>query len=149
MPAKPNKNEMRFAHMVSPYTCTTQSTVERFLDSLIHLELEDPRPEIRKGLFDVLKLLDYSGCDFYDLLPLYIQMDNWREAELLILLSYETEIDDYNFVTRLSAVDPFDIGQQAKVDFTTDKRRPRYVRVLRKKYNEHRGGKKLRYRFKD
>lgn len=74
--------------MVSPYTCTTQSTVERFLDSIIHLELEDPKPEIRKGLFDILKLLDYSGCDFYDLLPLYIQMDNWKEAELLILLSY-------------------------------------------------------------
>lgn len=67
----------------------------------------------------------------------------------LFLKTYETEIDDYDFVTRLSGSDPFHITQQAKVDFTTDKRRLRYARVIRKRYNEHRGGKKLRYRFKD
>lgn len=67
----------------------------------------------------------------------------------LFLKTYETEVDDYDFVTRLSAVDPFDITQQAKVDFTTDKRKLRYARVLRKKYNNHPGRRKLPYRFKD
>ena len=67
----------------------------------------------------------------------------------LFLKTYETEIDDYTFVARLSQVDPFDIAQLAKVDFTTDRRNLRYARVLRKKYNAYPGGKKLRYRFKD
>ncbi|MEY8573609.1 DUF6551 family protein [Oscillospiraceae bacterium 21-37] len=67
----------------------------------------------------------------------------------LFLKTYETEIDDYTFVARLSQVDPFDIAQLAKVDFTTDRRSLRYARVIRKKYNAHPGGKKLRYRFED
>lgn len=67
----------------------------------------------------------------------------------LFLKTYETEIDDYTFVARLSQVDPFDIAQQAKADFTTDRRNLRYARVLRKKYNTHPGRKKLPYRFKD
>ena len=67
----------------------------------------------------------------------------------LFLKTYETEIDDYTFVARLSQVDPFDIAQLAQVDFTTDRRNLRYARVILKKYNAHPGGKKLRYRFKD
>ena len=58
----------------------------------------------------------------------------------LFLKTYETEIDDYTFVARLSQVDPFDIAQLAKVDFTTDRRSLRYARVIRKKYNAHPGG---------
>jgi len=67
----------------------------------------------------------------------------------LFLKTYETEIDDYAFIRRLALVEPYDIVQQAKVDFTTDKWNLRYARVIRLKYNEQRGGKKLPYRFKN
>ena len=67
----------------------------------------------------------------------------------LFLKTYETEIDDYTFVKRLSLFEPFDITQRAKVDYTTDKWNLRYARVLRRIYNKHPGGRHLAYRFED
>lgn len=67
----------------------------------------------------------------------------------LFLKTYETEIDDYLFIHRLFDVNPLDILQKAKEDFTTDYKALRTARVLRKQYNDHAGRKKLPYRFKD
>jgi len=61
----------------------------------------------------------------------------------LFLKTHETELEDYEFIRRLSQVDPAEIIQLAQVD------RPamRYARLIRKKYNEQ-GAKMLPDRFK-
>lgn len=74
--------------MNSPCSCTLQSTIERLLHSLIHLEQENPKPEIHKKLLDFFSLLDYAGCDFYDLLAVYAQISNFTEADLTAMLQH-------------------------------------------------------------
>lgn len=61
----------------------------------------------------------------------------------LFLKTHETELEDYEFIRRLSQVDPAEIIQLAQVD------RPamRYARLIRKKYNEQ-GAKMLPDRFR-
>jgi hypothetical protein len=61
----------------------------------------------------------------------------------LFLKTHETELEDYEFIRRLSQVNPAEIIQLAQVD------RPamRYARLIRKKYNEQ-GAKMLPDRFR-
>ena len=65
----------------------------------------------------------------------------------LFLKTYGSDIDDRAFAARLSAVDPAEILRRSKTDFSTNNRALRCARVLLKKYNSARGGKKLSYRF--
>ena len=65
----------------------------------------------------------------------------------LFLKTYETEVKDHIFVTRLSAVDPEEIIRRGKMDFSTSKSSLRYARVILEKYNGQRGGAKLQGRL--
>lgn len=60
----------------------------------------------------------------------------------LFLKLHEQELDDYEFIRRLSEVDPVEIAQLAHVDSPNI----RYARLIRSKYNEQ-GGKELPERF--
>ena len=66
----------------------------------------------------------------------------------LFLKTYETEIDDRLFISRLSQIDPDEIIRRGKADISTNKTALRCARVLLEKYNGQRGGRKLPYRFK-
>ncbi len=67
----------------------------------------------------------------------------------LFLKTYETELDDDVFIKRLSAIDPEEILQRGKADFSTNKAALRFARVILGKYNnQQHGGRKLPYRFK-
>ena len=66
---------------------------------------------------------------------------------MLFLKTYGSNMDDRAFAARLSAVDPAEILRRSKTDFSTNNRALRCARVLLKKYNSARGGKKLSYRF--
>lgn len=61
----------------------------------------------------------------------------------LFLKAHEQELDDYAAIQRLSAVDPAEIIQLAKVDSPP----LRYARLIREQYNEHASGDELPYRF--
>lgn len=65
----------------------------------------------------------------------------------LFVKTYGNEMDDSFFATRLSMVDPAEIIRRSKADFSTNSRALRCARVLLKKYNSNRGGRKLAYRF--
>ena len=65
----------------------------------------------------------------------------------LFLKTYGSDMDDRAFAARLSSVDPAEILRRSKTDFSTNNRALRCARVLLKKYNSARGGKKLSYRF--
>ena len=65
----------------------------------------------------------------------------------LFLKTYDTELDNANFIKRLSTVDPEEIIRRGKLDFSTSSIALRYARVLLEKYNSQRRGKKLPYRF--
>ena len=65
----------------------------------------------------------------------------------LFLKTYETEISDTRFVTRLSKYSPQEIERCSKNDFTTNKKALRCARVLLECFNAGRGGQKLPYRF--
>ena len=60
---------------------------------------------------------------------------------------FRHDMDDRAFAARLSAVAPAEILLRSKTDFSTTNRALRCARVLLKKYNSARGGKKLSYRF--
>ena len=66
----------------------------------------------------------------------------------LFVKTYETELDDRAFVTRLSQVDPEEINRRGRADFSTNSASLRFARVILEKYNGKRGGRKLPYRFK-
>lgn len=66
----------------------------------------------------------------------------------LFVKTYETEINDKTFVSRLSQADPDEINRRGRVDFSTNSVALRYARVILEKYNGQRGGKKLPYRFR-
>ena len=67
----------------------------------------------------------------------------------LFVKTYETELNDTTFINRLSAIDPDEIIRRGKADFSTNKAALRFARVIWDKYNgQHRGGRKLPYRFK-
>lgn len=61
----------------------------------------------------------------------------------LFLKTYEKELDDYEVIRRLAAIDPAVIIQMARVDTPP----LRYARLIRAKYNEWPSGEKLPYRF--
>jgi hypothetical protein len=61
----------------------------------------------------------------------------------LFLKTYEKELDDYEVIRRLAAIDPAVIIQMARVDTPP----LRYARLIRTKYNEWPSGEKLPYRF--
>lgn len=66
----------------------------------------------------------------------------------LFLKTYEAELTDQTFIRRLSMVDPEEITQRGKLDFSTNKAALRFARVILSKYNsQQRGGHKLPYRF--
>ena len=54
------------------------------------------------------------------------------------------EVDD-----RVEQKDPDEVVRRGKTDFSTNRAALRYARVLWKKYNCQRGGRKLPYRFKE
>ena len=66
----------------------------------------------------------------------------------LFVKTYETELVDRTAIKRLSAIDPEEVVRRGKTDFSTNRAALRYARVLWKKYNCQRGGRKLAYRFK-
>ncbi len=66
----------------------------------------------------------------------------------LFVKTYETEMNDKTFVSRLSQVDPDEINRRGRADFSTSSVALRYARVILEKYNGQRGGRKLPYRFK-
>lgn len=66
----------------------------------------------------------------------------------LFVKTYETEMSDRTFATKLSQVDPDEINRRGRADFSTNSVALRYARVILEKYNGQRGGKKLPYRFK-
>ena len=61
----------------------------------------------------------------------------------LFLKAHEQELEDYEVIQRLSAVDPAEIIQLAKVASPP----LRYARLIHQKYNEQGGGEELPYRF--
>lgn len=65
----------------------------------------------------------------------------------LFLKTYDTELVDHTFVTRLSKADPDEINRRGRADFSTSSAPLRFARVILEKYNSHRGGKKLPYRL--
>ncbi len=65
----------------------------------------------------------------------------------LFIKTYDSELNDRNFVKRLSTIDPEEIMRRGRMDFSTNNTSLRYARVLLEKYNGARGGKKLPYRF--
>lgn len=67
----------------------------------------------------------------------------------LFYKTYETELDDSATVRRLSMIDPEEVLRRGKTDFSTNRPALRYARVLWKKYNSQRGGRKLSYRFNE
>lgn len=66
----------------------------------------------------------------------------------LFVKTYETELNDRTFVSRLSQADPDEINRRGRADFSTSNVALRYARVLLEKYNGQRGGRKLPYRFR-
>ncbi len=66
----------------------------------------------------------------------------------LFVKTYETEMSDRTFATKLSQVDPDEINRRGRADFSTTSVALRYARVILEKYNGQRGGRKLPYRFK-
>lgn len=66
----------------------------------------------------------------------------------LFVKTYETEINDKTFVSRLSQADPDEINRRGRADFSTSSVALRYARVILEKYNGQRGGRKLPYRFR-
>ena len=62
--------------------------------------------------------------------------------------TYETEMSDRTFVTKLSQAGPDEVNRRGRADFSTNSVALRYARVLLEKYNGQRGGRKLPYRFK-
>ena len=67
----------------------------------------------------------------------------------LFLKTYETELVDRTAIKRLANIDPEEVVQRGKTDFSTNRAALRYARVLLKKYNSQPGGRKLPYRFKE
>lgn len=67
----------------------------------------------------------------------------------LFLKTYETEMTDRTAIKRLSNIDPEEVIRRGKLDFSTSNAALRYARILWKKYNSQRGGRKLSYRFKE
>ena len=65
----------------------------------------------------------------------------------LFLKTYETELDDYLFVQRMTAVTAEEIVRRSRTDFSTNKVALRVARVILTKFNRSHG-KKLPYRFK-
>lgn len=66
----------------------------------------------------------------------------------LFLKTYETELVNRTAIKRLTNIDPDEVVRRGKTDFSTNRAALRYARVLWKKYNCQRGGRKLAYRFK-
>jgi len=66
----------------------------------------------------------------------------------LFLKTYETEVNDKSFVSRLRQTDPDEINRRGRADFSTRNVALRFARVILEKYNGQRGARKLPYRFK-
>ncbi len=68
----------------------------------------------------------------------------------LFLKTYGHEIDDHAFVKRMSAIEPEEIIQRGKTDFSTGSNPLRFARVILDKYNtRHKNARKLPYRFNE
>jgi hypothetical protein len=65
----------------------------------------------------------------------------------LFIKTYDTELNDQTFVSRLSQADPDEINRRGRADFSTSNNALRFARVILEKYNGQRGGRKLPYRF--
>ncbi len=68
----------------------------------------------------------------------------------LFLKTYGHEIDDHAFVKRMSAIEPEEIIQRGKTDFSTGSNPLRFARVILDKYNtRHKNARKLPYHFNE
>lgn len=66
----------------------------------------------------------------------------------LFLKTYETDLEDRAFISQLSKVDPNEINQRGKLDYSTGNVALRYARLILEKYNgQRREANKLPYRF--
>lgn len=66
----------------------------------------------------------------------------------LFLKTYETDLEDRAFISQLAKVDPNEINQRGKLDYSTGNVALRYARVILEKYNgQRREANKLPYRF--
>ena len=63
----------------------------------------------------------------------------------LFLKTYEVELNDRTFIRRLSTVEPEEIIQASRVEYSAALR---FARTIRDKYNAQGGGQELPYRFK-
>lgn len=66
----------------------------------------------------------------------------------LFIKTYDTELNDEMFLSRLSMIDPDEINRRGRADFSTNNAALRFARVILEKYNGQRGGRKLPYRFR-
>lgn len=72
---------------------------------------------------------------------------NLLSGMALFVKTYDTEFTDRTFIKRFSQVDPDEIIRRGRADFSTNKASLRFARVILKRYNGQRGGRKLPYRF--
>lgn len=108
--------------------------------------------EATRALISAYRLLGVAG--FSRLLAL--MAGTWRGAPnslkasmlsgmALFLKTYEVELNDHTFIRRLSTVEPEEIIQASRVEYSAALR---FARTIRDKYNAQGGGQELPYRFK-
>ena len=108
-----------------------------------------------RALVNAYRLL--GGASFTRMLQLL--WDTWKgdprsltaallAGMALFVKTYDTELNDLTFISRLSQADPDEINRRGRADFSTSNNALRFARVILEKYNGQRGGRKLPYRFR-
>ena len=108
-----------------------------------------------QALINAYRLL--GGASFTRMLQLL--WDTWKgdsrsltaallAGMALFVETYDTELNDRTFVSRLSQADPDEINRRGRADFSTSNNALRFARVILEKYNGQRRGRKLPYRFR-
>ena len=108
-----------------------------------------------RALVNAYRLL--GGASFTRMLQLL--WDTWKgdprsltaallAGMALFVKTYDTELNDRTFISRLSQADPDEINRRGRADFSTSNNALRFARVILEKYNGQRGGRKLSYRFR-
>ena len=108
-----------------------------------------------RALVNAYRLL--GGASFTRMLQLL--WDTWKgdprsltaallAGMALFVKTYDTELNDRTFISRLSQAGPDEINRRGRADFSTSNNALRFARVILEKYNGQRGGRKLPYRFR-
>ena len=108
-----------------------------------------------RALVNAYRLL--GGASFTRMLQLL--WDTWKgdprsltaallAGMALFVKTYDTELNDRTFISRLSQADPDEINRRGRADFSTSNNALRFARVILEKYNGQRGGRKLPYCFR-